>query len=79
MWTATSQTCHFIPLVKYKLFRAFTKTILMFVEENSSVDNNFYNLTLILRWLYIMKFKFRKAKGTTVNIAMYESLKKSFP
>jgi len=51
------------------------------VEENSSVDDHFYHLTLILRWLYIVKFKFSKAKGTAVHTAMnkFQKKKKAFP
>lgn len=29
---------------------------------------------LILKWLYTVKFKFRKAKGTTVNTAINTSI-----
>lgn len=61
---------------KHKLCKGFTEIIPLFVEENTSTDGGFYNLTLILRWLYTMKWSFRKAEGTGVNIAMNKSLKK---
>lgn len=34
----------------------------------------FYLRILSLKWLYIVKFKFRKAKGTAVDIPMNKSI-----
>lgn len=42
-----------------------------------NVHVKFYHLrTLILRWLYTVKFKFRKTKGTAVNTAINTSIER---
>lgn len=65
--------------MKCELCKGFTKIIPVFVEENTSTDDGFYNLTLILRWLYTMKSSLTKAKGIGVNIALNKYLNKSLP